>query len=164
MATWRNGYAEDCKSFYPSSILGVASKHNKTMDKEILNIALNSKNLSFLPNHTHYTKLKNKACGDEIKIYLIVKKGKIVNFKYEGESCIYSQASASLLSQSIINKPISEIETLLKMSNERFKTKINNANKDWNKFLKLINKNNFLRKDCLLLPLKATIKALKNSC
>ena len=81
MATWRNGYAEDCKSFYPSSILGVASKHNKTMDKEILNIALNSKNLSFLPNHTHYTKLKNKACGDEIKIYLIVKKGKIVNFK-----------------------------------------------------------------------------------
>ena len=29
MATWRNGYAEDCKSFYPSSILGVASKKFK---------------------------------------------------------------------------------------------------------------------------------------
>ena len=28
LATWRNGYAEDCKSFYPSSILGVASKKN----------------------------------------------------------------------------------------------------------------------------------------
>ena len=26
LATWRNGYAEDCKSFYPSSILDVASK------------------------------------------------------------------------------------------------------------------------------------------
>ena len=26
LATWRNGYAEDCKSSYPSSILGVASK------------------------------------------------------------------------------------------------------------------------------------------
>ena len=26
LATWRNGYAEDCKSLYPSSILGVASK------------------------------------------------------------------------------------------------------------------------------------------
>ena len=26
MATWRNGYAEDCKSFYSSSILDVASK------------------------------------------------------------------------------------------------------------------------------------------
>ena len=29
LATWRNGYAEDCKSFYPSSILGVASKKNQ---------------------------------------------------------------------------------------------------------------------------------------
>ena len=28
MATWRNGYAEDCKSLYPSSILGGASKIN----------------------------------------------------------------------------------------------------------------------------------------
>ena len=27
LATWRNGYAEDCKSFHPSSILGVASKN-----------------------------------------------------------------------------------------------------------------------------------------
>ena len=25
MATWRNGYAEDCKSLYPGSIPGVAS-------------------------------------------------------------------------------------------------------------------------------------------
>ncbi len=29
LATWRNGYAEDCKSFYPSSILGVASKKKR---------------------------------------------------------------------------------------------------------------------------------------
>ena len=28
MVTWRNGYAEDCKSLYPSSILGVTSKIN----------------------------------------------------------------------------------------------------------------------------------------
>ena len=35
LATWRNGYAEDCKSFYPSSILGVASiKITDTASKE----------------------------------------------------------------------------------------------------------------------------------
>ena len=28
LATWRNGYAEDCKSLYPGSIPGVASKKN----------------------------------------------------------------------------------------------------------------------------------------
>ena len=28
MATWRNGYAEECKSLYPGSNPGVASKKN----------------------------------------------------------------------------------------------------------------------------------------
>ena len=35
LATWRNGYAEDCKSFYPSSILGVASSKNDIKIKNI---------------------------------------------------------------------------------------------------------------------------------
>ena len=34
MATWRNGYAEDCKSLYPSSILGAASKINIVFKKK----------------------------------------------------------------------------------------------------------------------------------
>ena len=34
MATWRNGYAEDCKSLYPSSILGVASKKSVVLNKK----------------------------------------------------------------------------------------------------------------------------------
>ena len=41
MATWRNGYAEDCKSLYPSSILGVTSKIN-------LVLILKKSKLSFL--------------------------------------------------------------------------------------------------------------------
>ena len=34
MATWRNGYAEDCKSLYPGSIPGVASKKRVVLDKK----------------------------------------------------------------------------------------------------------------------------------
>ena len=41
MATWRNGYAEDCKSLYPGSIPGVASK-------KILVLVLKKSKLSFL--------------------------------------------------------------------------------------------------------------------
>ncbi len=41
MATWRNGYAEDCKSLYPGSIPGVASKKN-------LVLTLKKSKLSFL--------------------------------------------------------------------------------------------------------------------
>ena len=34
MATWRNGYAEDCKSLYPGSIQGVASKKRVVLNKK----------------------------------------------------------------------------------------------------------------------------------
>ena len=132
------------------------------MNKEILKIALNTENLSFLENHTHSTKLKNSTCGDEIKIYLIVKNKKITNFKYQGESCIYCQASASLLSRNVKNKTVSRVEILLKQAGKLFENKKIHSNKEWENFLKIMNKNNILRKECLLLPIKATLKALKN--
>ena len=132
------------------------------MNKEILKIALNTENLSFLENHTHSTKLKNSTCGDEIKIYLIVKNKKITNFKYQGESCIYCQASASLLSRNVKNKTVSRVEILLKQAGKLFENKKIHSNKEWENFLKIMNKSNILRKECLLLPIKATLKALKN--
>ena len=69
------------------------------MDLEILNIASDTDNNRNLKNHTHFSKLKNSLCGDEIKIKLIIKDDKIVDFGYQGNSCIYCQASASLLSK-----------------------------------------------------------------
>tara|TARA_B100001029_G_C14621772_1_gene214466 strand:- start:69 stop:467 length:399 start_codon:yes stop_codon:yes gene_type:complete len=132
------------------------------MNKEILRIALNTENLSSLDNCTHYTKLKSSICGDEIKIYLIVKGNKITNFKYQGEICIYCQASASLLSRNIKNTNKKKIKLLLDKSNNSFKKKKTQSNKDWKSFLKIMNKNNVIRKECLLLPIKATLKALKN--
>ena len=77
MATWRNGYAEDCKSFHPSSILGVASKKigkKYMIDKEILKIASNTDDYGVLDNHSHYSNSKSSICGDDMKIYLTVKK------------------------------------------------------------------------------------------
>ena len=132
------------------------------MNKEILKIALNTENLSFLENHTHSMKLKNSTCGDEIKIYLIVKNKKITDFKYQGESCVYCQASASLLSRNVKNKKTSIIEFLLKQAANLFENKKIYSNKEWKSFLKIMNKSNILRKECLLLPIKATLKALKN--
>ena len=74
------------------------------IDKEIIKIASNTENHGVLDNHTHSSKLKNPICGDEMKIYLIVKNDTIINFKYECESCIYCQASVSLLSRNAKNK------------------------------------------------------------
>ena len=44
------------------------------MDLEILNIASDIENNKNIKNYTHYSKLKNSLCGDEIQIKLIKKK------------------------------------------------------------------------------------------
>ena len=82
------------------------------IDKEIIKIASNTENYGVLNNHTHFSKLKNSICGDNMKIYLIVKNNRISNFKYECESCIYCQASVSLLSRKAKNKSIEKIKNL----------------------------------------------------
>ena len=48
------------------------------IDKEIIKIASNTENHGVLDNHTHSSKLKNAICGDEMKIYLIVKNDTII--------------------------------------------------------------------------------------
>ncbi len=48
----------------------------------------------------------NPLCGDRITIQLVVKKGKITNIKFSGQGCAISQASASLLTEMVIGKPI----------------------------------------------------------
>ena len=82
------------------------------MDLEIIEIASDNNHNKSIQNHTHYSKLKNPLCGDEIKINLIIKEDKVIDFGYEGKSCIYCQASASLLSQISINEKKSKINEL----------------------------------------------------
>ena len=73
------------------------------MDLEILNIASDTDNNKNIKNYTHYSKLRNSLCGDEVQIKLIIKNNKIIEFGYQGNSCIYCQASASILAKASIN-------------------------------------------------------------
>ena len=50
------------------------------MDLEILKIASENNSNKYLENHTHHSRLKNPLCGDEIKINLIIKDNKIIDF------------------------------------------------------------------------------------
>ena len=131
------------------------------MDLEIINIASNTDNNKNIKDHTHYSKLKNPLCGDEILINLVIKKDKIVEFGYQGKSCVYCQASVSLLSSNSINKPVKSIKSLLNVIETFFEDNLTNIPKEWKIFKKIFDKKNIARKDCLLLPFKAVSKALK---
>ena len=128
------------------------------MDLEILNIASDTINFKDIKNHTHYSKLKNSLCGDEMKIKLIIKNEKIIDFGYQGNSCVYCQASASLITHKLIKKSKNEINYLLKNLIYYFEKEIKILPKNLNKFNKLFNKKNISRKNCVLMPLIALKK------
>jgi nitrogen fixation protein NifU and related proteins len=56
----------------------------------------------------------NPLCGDEIDIHLKVEEGKIKNIKFEGRGCAISQASASMLTEMVIEKPLSAVKEIAK--------------------------------------------------
>ena len=130
------------------------------INKEIIKIASNTENHGVLDNHTHFSKLKNSICGDEMKIYLIVKNDKITNFKYECESCIYCQASVSLLSRKAKNKSIENVKNFAEHAKNCFEKNTKSFDKEWKEFDKIMTKNNISRKECLLLPVNAALDAL----
>ena len=95
-----------------------------------------------------------------MKIYLIVKEDKIMNLKYECESCIYCQASVSLLSRSTKNKLIEKFKNFIQQASNSFDNNTNSFDKEWKEFGKILNKKNISRKECLLLPLNTALDAL----
>ena len=130
------------------------------IDKEIIKIASNTENHGTLSNHTHSSKLKNVICGDEMKIYLIVKDDKITDFRYECESCIYCQAAVSLLSRNAKNKSVEKVKNFAKLAKNSFEKNTKFFEKEWKEFDKIMTKNNISRKECLLLPINTTLEAL----
>ena len=132
------------------------------MDLEILKIASNTENNKVLKNYTHKSKLKNPICGDEMQITVKVVDDRIVDFGYQCKSCVYCQASVSLLSRNSINKSVINIKSLLVVAETFFEKKNVIFPKEWSVFNKIFNKKNFSRKECLLLPFKTLTKALKS--
>ena len=132
------------------------------MDLEVLNIAANTDNNRNIDNRTHVSKLKNSVCGDEMQIELILKNEKILDFGYQGKSCVYCQASASLLSKISINNQKEKINDLCDRAESYFNDDIKITDKKWNSLKKLIKKKNVNKKDCILLPFKTLKKIVSN--
>ena len=127
---------------------------------EIIKIASNTSNVGLTNNYTFKTTKKNTICGDLIKIELISKDSKIYSMKYETESCVYCEASASLLAKNIKDLPIKNlIEELDQLKSVTIKNFI--FSKKFLEFKSLINQNNVSRFNCIFLPIDAVLKALK---
>jgi nitrogen fixation protein NifU and related proteins len=131
------------------------------MDLKILEIASHTENNKIIKNFTHKSKHNNPLCGDEMEISLIVKDDVIKDMGYQCKSCVYCQASVSLLSRKIKDKKIVEIKSFITNSEKLFGDVKINIEKHWKDFKEILDKKNISRKECLLLPFRTILKALK---
>ena len=132
------------------------------MDLKLLEIASHTENNKVIENFTHKSKHKNPLCGDEMEISLIVENDVIKDMGYQCKSCIYCQASVSLLSRKIKEKKVKEIISFISVGEQLFNDAKVSLEEYWKDFKEILDKKNLSRKECLLLPLRTIAKALKN--
>ena len=131
------------------------------MDLRILEIASHTENNKIIENFTHKSNNKNPLCGDEMEISLIVEEDVVKDLGYQCKSCVYCQASVSLLSRKIKDKKIEEIKEFIGNGEKLFEDAKVTIEKHWKDFKEILDKKNLSRKECLLLPLRTVLKALK---
>lgn len=68
-----------------------------------------------LSEHDYSYEDENPLCGDHIKIDLIVDPNNLIqDARFSGHGCAISQASADLLLESIIGKPLDDVKNITK--------------------------------------------------
>ncbi len=70
------------------------------------------RNFRALEPHSHEAKGFNPLCGDQIALYLQIENDVIQDIGFTGSGCAISMAAASLMTESLKGKTISEAEKL----------------------------------------------------
>jgi nitrogen fixation NifU-like protein len=131
------------------------------MDLNIIKIASDTSNNKVIKHYTDIAKQKNPLCGDHIEIKLNIYENQIIDFAYQTKSCVFCQASASMLSKKTIKKDIISTKKFLMIAEKLFENDNISLNSDWKTLKKIFNKKNLSRKECLLLPIRALLKIIK---
>jgi len=125
-------------------------------EKKIIQIASNTNYFGLKGSLPLKAKVKNKVCGDEIEIET---NKDLTEIRFEAQSCIFTQASAAILSNNIkiirkheINKILQIIKK--KLDGEKVELPFNIRELDF-----LTHKDHKTRKECIALPFNAVIKA-----
>lgn len=81
----------------------------------ILENAENPRNYGELKDFDYKTTVYNPSCGDKWNLMLKTKDDQITDISFEGEGCTISKASASLMTQLVKEKNVSEAIELSKL-------------------------------------------------
>ena len=129
---------------------------------EIIKIASDISSYGIKKNSDLIVTSKNKICGDKITIEIEIYNNKVEKMFYETESCIFCQASASLLSKIIRKSNISNLNidiNAIIMSQKKKKIVLK---KKYKPFRKLFQQKYKERFNCILLPFIALLKVVNS--
>jgi nitrogen fixation protein NifU and related proteins len=106
--------------------------------------------------------MNNPTCGDRIQLTMKVENGIVVDAKFEGEGCSISMSSASMMTQAIKGKNISEAIKLSKVFSDMMQGKEYDDNLDLGDIEALQGVSKFpARIKCATLAWKAMEKGLQ---
>lgn len=77
--------------------------------ERILQHSASPHNFGRLPSATKKIKLDNPLCGDVIQMEIEIEKGIVKHVMFTGKGCAISKAAASLLTDEVMGKTISEL-------------------------------------------------------
>lgn len=78
---------------------------NELYQEVLLQHSKRPKNFGPLEPETHSAEGHNALCGDEIRVALLVKDGKLAEVKFTGASCAICTASASIMTDEVKGLP-----------------------------------------------------------
>jgi nitrogen fixation protein NifU and related proteins len=78
----------------------------------ILDHYKNPRNKRGMESPTVSRRKNNPLCGDDLAIHALLAEGVVKEVSFEGQGCSISQASASMLTESVVGKPVDEASAL----------------------------------------------------
>jgi len=73
---------------------------------------LNPRNTGEIAHPTHSAFVRNPACGDQVKLTLVVREGKIADARVKTFGCAAAIASSSALTELLIGRSVEDARTL----------------------------------------------------
>ncbi len=89
-----------------------ASHLNDLYEEVILDHCKNPRNFKALPEANRKAEGYNPLCGDKVTVYLKLESGVVQDISFEGIGCAISTAAASLMTETLKGKNLTEVETL----------------------------------------------------
>lgn len=73
--------------------------------------------------------LRNPLCGDEVKLYLVLKEDTVEDVAFEGHGCSISQAAASMMTQLVKGRKRNEVEQVIEKYRKLLKGELDEKGK-----------------------------------